>query len=115
MAETTDAENVRADGAKTEEYKPPEVTFPIVIKLKKPLKNGLSALTELRIEREPVIKDMYDVNFTRITPRDIMNVLSRIAQIPRPVLDEMSCYDYVNAQRVVNGFLDDIPTTGDEL
>ena len=107
MAETT-------DGAITEEYKPPEIAFPVVIKLKKPLRNGLSTLTELRIEREPVVKDMYDVDFRRITPRDVMNVLSRITAIPRPLLDEMGFHELIKAQEAVNGFLEDSPTTGDE-
>lgn len=82
------------------------MTFPIVIKLKKPLIHGDKEITEIKINREPVAGDLRDLNLSGITFGDVMQVLSRISDCPLPVLNKLGMKDVSTIIPKMTDFLD---------
>ena len=81
--------------------------FPIIIKLKKPLVHGDEEKTEIKILREPVAGDMRDMDANKQTLGDMLQVLSRISDMPLPILNKMSVKDLMQINPIMSSFFGD--------
>lgn len=82
------------------------MNFPLIIKLDKPLKHGDEDITEVKILREPVAGDLRDMNLSRVTFGDVMQVLSRISDCPLPILNKLTMKDLSKFVPQMTDFLD---------
>lgn len=81
--------------------------LPIIIKLKHPLMHGDEKVTELKITREPVAGDLAETAEGQMLIGDTLRVLSRIANLPLSVVNQLKLTDLRRVNVVLGGFLDD--------
>ena len=80
-------------------------TLPIVITLKRPVQHGADDVREIVFNRPMIAKDMYDLPLVSMKHGDIIQLVSRLSGLPRPVIDRLSPADYSRCAEVASAFL----------
>jgi hypothetical protein len=86
-----------------------ELKFPILV-------DGEVVLDKITISREPVIKDLYGVQITKLDDlANMATIISRLTGEARPVIDRMKFQDFKEIFGVVERFLSYSPQTGNDV
>jgi hypothetical protein len=93
-----------------------EIKIPFEMNLRKPVKvDKDTELEVLTFNREPVAGDFADMDPSKMKLGDMLHVLSKVTGQPRKtVIDKLSAKDMFAAIEVLNNFLPDSQTTGEE-
>jgi hypothetical protein len=93
-----------------------ELTIPFDIPLRKSVRvDKDTTLESLTFNREPVAGDFADMDPSKMKLGDMLHILSKVTGQPRKtVIDKLSAKDMFAAIEVLNRFLPDSQTTGEE-
>lgn len=90
------------------------MNLPVTIKLQKPVYHGEEEITELVFNREMEFSDMFDLPAEDQTMGDLGRIISRLADLPLPVIKKLKPVDARRAMSVVRDFLHDGLATVDD-
>lgn len=86
-----------------------------VVKLSRPLSHGSDSYTELKFPRRLKARDMFGIRIGGMKFDDYVTLISRAANVPAFILEDMDLADFTEACGVIDSFLSNGPATSNPV